>query len=156
MLLHLVKIISSVCCLRIPVGPILVCHQVLLKRPKPSEGGDHQVRIKPNQTKPNQTKPSEGGDHQVRIIAIITKCRLLNRAQDLPFIRHTFPGVTITEWEQEMANCCLPLLLSYSVTLFHCYSVTLLPLLPLFIPHICLFFYTGKNFGQKILHRRTR
>ena len=61
MLLHLVKIISSVCCLRIPVGPILVCHQVLLKRPKPSEGGDHQVRIKPN-----QTKPSEGGDHQVR------------------------------------------------------------------------------------------
>ena len=147
MLLHLVKIISSVCCLRIPVGPILVCHQVLLKRPKPSEGGDHQVRIKPNQTKPNhlreeitrletkpnqtkpnhlrkeitrsesnqtkpnhlreeitrsetkpnQTKPSERGDHQVRIIAIITKCRLLNRAQDLPFIRHTFPGVTITE-----------------------------------------------------------
>ena len=75
MLLHLVKIISSVCCLRIPVGPILVCHQVLLERPKPSERGDHQVRI----------------------IAIITKCRLLNRAQDLPFIRHTFPGVTITE-----------------------------------------------------------
>ena len=124
MLLHLVKIISSVCCLRIPVGPILVCHQVLLERPKPSERGDHQVRI----------------------IAIITKCRLLNRAQDLPFIRHTFPGVTITEWEQEMANCCLPLLLSYSVTLFHCYSVTLLPLLPLFIPHICLFFLHRQKF----------
>ena len=28
---------------RIPLGQILVCHQVLLKRPKPSEGGDHQV-----------------------------------------------------------------------------------------------------------------
>ena len=50
-----------------------------------------------SETIPNQTKPSERGDHQVRIIAIITKCRLLNRAQDLPFIRHTFPGVTITE-----------------------------------------------------------
>ena len=24
------------------------------------------------------------------------------------------------------------------------------------IPHICHFFYTGKIFGQKILHRRTR
>ena len=30
-------------CRRIPMGQILVRHQVLLKRPKPSEGGDHQV-----------------------------------------------------------------------------------------------------------------
>ena len=28
--------------------------------------------------------------------------------------------------------------------------------IPKSIPHICHFFYTGKNFGQKILHRRTR
>ena len=26
---------------------------------------------------------------------------------------------------------------------------------PMGIPHICHFFYTGKNFGQNILHRRT-
>ena len=27
---------------------------------------------------------------------------------------------------------------------------------PMIIPHICHFFYTVKNFGQKILHRRMR
>ena len=37
-----ILMISCFCC-RIPMGQILVCHQVLLKRPKPSEGGDHQV-----------------------------------------------------------------------------------------------------------------
>ena len=29
--------------LRVPVDKVLVCHQVLLKRPKPPEGGNHQV-----------------------------------------------------------------------------------------------------------------